>query len=80
MPTKPRPAIDASKRKQETRWKLVEARSKQIAEAVSAARIPFLLVLTWAFLWAWSLYSTEFSYLKIYHARHQFGYFSGDQA
>lgn len=54
------------RRNPETLWRLVDARCKQLADAVAAARIPFLLALTWAFVWGWALYSAEHGYMEVH--------------
>jgi hypothetical protein len=51
-------------------WKIVDAQCAQLADAVKAARIPFLLALSWAFLWGWSLYSSQYGYLASFY-RHR---------
>lgn len=53
----------------DTLWKLIEARCNQLSDAIKTARVPFLLALTWAFLWGWTLYDTEFGYLQTYVGR-----------
>jgi hypothetical protein len=53
-----------------TIWKLIDAQCQQLSDAVAAARVPFLLSLLWAFIWAWSLYSAEFGYLASFY-RHR---------
>jgi hypothetical protein len=55
-------------RSHDSLWRLIEAHSKQLGDSVTAARIPFLLALTWAFIWAWALYAYEFSYVDVLHA------------
>jgi hypothetical protein len=46
---------------------MVDAQCTQLTDAVAAARIPFLLALLWAFIWTWSLYSSEFGYLATFY-------------
>jgi hypothetical protein len=46
---------------------MIDAQCAQLTDAVSAAKIPFLLTLLWAFIWAWSLYSAEFGYLTTFY-------------
>ncbi len=58
-------------RRPETMWRLVEARCSQLADAVAAARLPFLLGLTWTFVWGWGLYGAEFGYMNLYSARYE---------
>jgi hypothetical protein len=52
------------KHRPETVWRLVEAHCKQITDALSAARVPLVLGLTWAFIWAWSLYAMDLGYIR----------------
>lgn len=71
MHPQPRPAPKRAgavpqKREPGTVWKLVDARCKQLADSVTAARVPFLLSLIWAFVWAWSLYLADVGYIKYY--------------
>jgi hypothetical protein len=56
----------------DTLWKLVDARCRQLTDAVAATRTPFIVALTWSFIWAWALYSNEFSYLNTYETRYFF--------
>ena len=51
-------------REPDTLWKLVDARCAQLADAVANARIPFLIALTWSFIWAWAIYSVDVGYLR----------------
>ncbi|MEZ5357962.1 MAG: hypothetical protein R3F48_03965 [Candidatus Zixiibacteriota bacterium] len=53
---------ELSKHHAKTIWKLVDAKCYQLKEAVSAARIPFVLTLIWAFVWFAAIYNHEFSY------------------
>ena len=53
-------ATGAKPREPKTLWRLVEARCDQITDAISAARLPFLLGLTWSFIWISALYVGEF--------------------
>jgi hypothetical protein len=55
------------KRTPATIWKMVDAQCTQLTDAVAAAKIPFLITLLWAFIWAWSLYSSEFGYLTTFY-------------
>jgi hypothetical protein len=64
------PKIPADKRTRETLWRLVNARCTQLTDAVAAARIPFLLALTWAFVWIAALYFAEFGYTHTYLTRY----------
>lgn len=64
--------IDPSRHHPDTRWKLVDARCRQPSDAVAATRTPFLVALTWSFIWAWALYSQEYSYLQTYEARYSY--------
>lgn len=57
------------KHRPETVWKLVESRCRQLSDAVAAARIPFLLALSWSFIWFWSIYAAGFSYISAQHER-----------
>lgn len=50
-------------------WELLKARCVQLSESVIAARLPFLLVLTWSFIWFWALYIGEYGYADIYSKR-----------
>jgi hypothetical protein len=59
--------MTSARRQPATLWKMVDAQCTQLADAVSVARIPFLLSLLWAFIWAWSLYSAEFGYLGSFY-------------
>ena len=43
-------------RPEEGLWKLLEAKSTQLVEAVSGGRTPFLLAMAWAFVWSVALY------------------------
>jgi hypothetical protein len=56
--------------KDELVTKIADARSRQLSDAASAARIPLLIALTWALLWAWAIYKVEFGYINIYRARY----------
>lgn len=51
-------------RKPETIWRLVESQCRQLSDAVSSARVPFLLSLLWGFIWGWSLYINDMGHLK----------------
>lgn len=51
------------------RWKLVDAKVEQLKDAVRAARVPFLLALTWSFLWASALYTHDYGYTTVLLAR-----------
>jgi hypothetical protein len=62
-------AAGAKPREPKTLWRLVEARCNQITDAISAARLPFLLGLTWSFIWVSALYVSEFSYTKDFRSR-----------
>lgn len=61
-----RPAAKA-KRKPETIWKLIDVQCSQLSDAVAAARVPFLLSLLWAFIWAWTLYSAQYGYIGTFY-------------
>jgi hypothetical protein len=67
---RPPKKIDRSKIDSATVWKLVEAKSKQLSDVISATRVPFLVALSWALLWSWALYTTDQGYLKTYRARY----------
>jgi hypothetical protein len=67
---KPVPKIPVEKRTRETMWHLVRARCTQLTDAVAAARIPFLVALTWSFVWISALYFTGFGYTQTYLARY----------
>lgn len=56
-------------RADDTKWRLVAAKCAQLADAVTSARVPFLLLLTWSFAWLWALYSVGFGYTTIYFDR-----------
>jgi hypothetical protein len=58
------------RRERDTIWKLVEAKCAQLSDSVSSARVPFLLALTWAFIWAWALYSVDLGYLSTFRNRY----------
>jgi hypothetical protein len=58
--------------KQDVRWKLAEVRARQLADAISAARVPFFLALAWGFSWAFALYEAEFSYTHTYLTRYNY--------
>jgi hypothetical protein len=70
MAPMPKPKIDSTKIQRETIWRLVDARCKQLADVVSAARIPFLLALTWSLIWTWALFTTEYGYVNTYKSRY----------
>lgn len=54
-------AVDITKtRDRVTIFKLIDIQCNQISDSVKNARIPFLMALTWAFAWAWSLYINEY--------------------
>lgn len=55
------------KHQPDTVWRLVEAHCKQITDALTAARVPFVLALTWAFVWAWAIYTVEWGYVHEYY-------------
>src|SRR5690348_3712965 len=55
----------------EATWRLVEARCSQLADSVASARVPFLLALTWSFVWAWALYGYDLGYLNIQRERYE---------
>jgi hypothetical protein len=44
--------------------KIVDAKCEQLKEAVSSARVPFFLALTWTLIWSAALYNHEFGYTK----------------
>jgi hypothetical protein len=53
-----------------TLWRLVDANVAQLRDAVSSARIPLLIALTWTFVWAVTLYNNEeYGYPKILMTR-----------
>src|SRR5262245_25428102 len=64
------PAIPVDKRTRETLWRLVDARCTQLTDAVAAARIPFLLGLTWSFVWIAAIYFAGFGYTHTYLTRY----------
>jgi hypothetical protein len=70
MATIPRRRRDLPR--QDVRWKLAEVRAKQLADAVSAARIPFFLALAWSFSWVFALYTSEYGYIHTIHARYDY--------
>src|SRR5262245_3643910 len=55
---------DEQRRRAEIRWRLVDTQCVQLAEAVAGARRPFLVALTWAFVWAVAIFSLDFSYTR----------------
>ncbi|MGL3107542.1 hypothetical protein [Bradyrhizobium sp. BR 1432] len=55
----------------ETLWKLTDARCAQLTDSISNARAPFFLGLAWAFLWAWALYNVDVGYLNVFQARYE---------
>lgn len=63
--------IPVSRRTRETLWRLVDARCTQLTDAVAAARIPFLLALTWSFVWIAALYFAGFGYTHTYLTRYK---------
>ncbi len=50
--------------------KIAEARSRQLSDAAPAWRVPLLLSITWALLWAWTIYKVEFGYNNTYKNRY----------
>lgn len=68
---RPTAAPQAPARRPETVWRLLDARCEQLADAITAARLPFLLALTWSFIWAWGLYVNEYGYIGIYKERYE---------
>lgn len=66
------PADGEEQQRRETLWKLVDTQCAQLADSVAGARRPFLLALTWAFIWASALYSFGFGDNK-YMAAHYAG-------
>jgi hypothetical protein len=65
-----RPKVDSTKVKRETLWRLIDARCRQLSDVVSAARIPFLIALTWSLIWTWALYTTDQGYVDTYRVRY----------
>jgi hypothetical protein len=53
-----------AKRDKATIWKLVDAKCVQLADSVKAARVPFLLLLLWTFVWGTSLYNHDYGYTR----------------
>lgn len=64
----PSRVLPAKPRQSATLWRLVDVKCAQIAEAITAARLPFLLSLTWSFIWLSALYG-EHSYVHDYGRR-----------
>jgi hypothetical protein len=64
------PADNVEQHDRDTLWKLVDTQCAQLADSVVGARRPFLLALTWAFIWASALYSVDFG-----HNRHLAAYY-----
>ena len=53
---------DKSNFKNETLWKLVDAKCTEIKHAISSTRLPTISVLLLAYIWAVSLYNYEFGF------------------
>jgi|GEM_PF-4749486 len=62
----PTPGDDQEQR--DVLWRLVDTQCSQLADAVVAARRPFLLALTWTFVWASALYTASFGHNKYLRA------------
>lgn len=52
-------------------WKLVDAKCEQLKDAVRGARLAFLAVLLWSFIWFSALYNHEFGYGVVLLGRYE---------
>ena len=73
------PNTDQANQNRERQWKLLDKRCTQLSDTVSAARIPFLLALTWSFAWFWGLYVYEYGYITILKKRYEAFYLLSQQ-
>jgi hypothetical protein len=64
-------SVASEKIRNETLWKLTNARCSQLTDSISNARLPFFLGLAWAFIWAWALFNIDVGYLNVFQARYQ---------
>jgi hypothetical protein len=45
-------------------WKLIDTHCEQVRDAAAAGRLPLALTLTWALMWSWATYATNYSLLE----------------
>lgn len=44
-------------------WKLIDTHCEQVRDAAASGRLPLALTLTWALMWSWATYATNYSLL-----------------
>jgi hypothetical protein len=55
------------KHRADTLWKMLDAQCSQLKDSIASARTPFLLSLTWAFVWAWTIYVTNYGFISTFY-------------